>query len=113
MTKKKNVARVDVAEWANDALKSAGGEAWWQNPITPEVWVFPSHMLWTCLTLLMPQNEKARGMFMSVYMLRAFAPHLAIVERSCLEAREPQFGALAMAAAAASPTISGVLHVLT
>ena len=41
-------------------------------------------------------------MFMSIYMLRAFAPHLAIVEKSCLEVREPQFGALAMAAAAAS-----------
>lgn len=37
---------------------------------------------------------------MSVYVLRAFAPHLAIVEKSCLEAREPQFGALAMAVAA-------------
>lgn len=43
-------------------------------------------------------------MFMSVYMLRAFAPHLAIIEMSCLEAEEPQFGALALAAAAASPT---------
>lgn len=61
----------------------------------------------------MPQNDKARGMFMSIYMLRAFAPHLAVVEKSCLEAREPQFGALAMAAAAASPTILSVIHLLT
>lgn len=50
-------------------------------------------------------------MFMSMYMLRAFAPHLAIVEKSCLEAHEPPFGALAMAAAAASPIIYITLSV--
>ena len=37
---------------------------------------------------------------MSVYVLRAFAPHLTIVKRSCLEVFEPQFGVLAMAVTA-------------
>ena len=45
MTKKKNIARADVAEWVKDAIKSTGGEAWWQNPITPEVRYVVSHIL--------------------------------------------------------------------
>ena len=41
-------------------------------------------------------------MFMSTYMLRTFAPHLAMIEKSCLKDPEPQLGALAIAAAAVS-----------
>ena len=81
MTKKKNVTRSDVADWAKDAITSAGGEAWWQNPITTEV-RYSSHRMASYLTLPMPQNDKARGMFMSVYMLRTFAPHLSVISKS-------------------------------
>ncbi len=61
--------------------------------------------LFTVSTNLLPgcdQNGKARGMFTSVYMLRTFAPHLAVVSQSHIEESKPQFGALAMAAAAVS-----------
>lgn len=39
-------------------------------------------------------------MLQSVYILRTFAPHLTVISRSELEDIKPQFGALAMAAAA-------------
>ncbi|TFK87767.1 hypothetical protein K466DRAFT_565190 [Polyporus arcularius HHB13444] len=76
-----NATIADIITWTDDALDRAGGEAWWEYPITA-------------------QNSEAQGMFKSKYMLRTFGPHLAVVNESRLEEEKPQFGALAMAAAA-------------
>ncbi len=51
---------------------------------------------------LIVQNPKARGMLMSIYVLRTFAPHLNMVAESQLEDVQAQFGALGMACAAVS-----------
>ena len=37
VTRKANVARADVVDWANAALEAAGGEAWYKDPISAEV----------------------------------------------------------------------------
>lgn len=37
LTKKANVSRADVVDWANTALEAAGGEAWYKDPVSAEV----------------------------------------------------------------------------
>ncbi|TFK88771.1 hypothetical protein K466DRAFT_564568 [Polyporus arcularius HHB13444] len=78
---KRNATIAEVVTWADDALDRAGGEAWWEHPMTARC-------------------DNPQGMFKSVYMLRTFGPHLGVINDSCLEEAKPQFGALAMAAAA-------------
>lgn len=103
---RKKATLADVKAWVEDALDCTGGEAWYKEPVTSAVSLLPD-LLWYLtssdrLFLRHVQNDKARGLFMSIYMLRTFSPHLALIESSVLEERKPQFGALAMAAAAVS-----------
>ncbi|RPD68250.1 hypothetical protein L226DRAFT_576546 [Lentinus tigrinus ALCF2SS1-7] len=63
------------------ALKTNGGEGWFQDPITSD-------------------NIKPHSMFMSIYILHTFMPHMATLTKSYLKESKPQLGALGMAAAA-------------
>ncbi len=99
----KKATSADVKAWADAAIKSNGGEAWYQQPATAEVRpLLVLAYLYTNPFAGCDQNDKARGMFTSLYMLRTFAPHLAVIRQSYFEESKPQLGALAMATAAVS-----------